>query len=146
MSFNWRYHVHPDGSFARLGNSDGCFDGYTDDELAQFCPCSRRNHRDRSRQLPPCSRCGGGLALYWNAPLQTGVMMELCPVCDAGRPAAAAFIRWHQDPDRDRTAVQELFEAWEEETLNAHGWYRATDTEPPAAPPLPPGLTPRGHG
>ncbi|MEU9413077.1 DUF6300 family protein [Streptomyces sp. NPDC048281] len=146
MSFSWRYHVHPDGSFARLGNADGSLDHYTDDQLARLCSCARRDPEDPPRTMPDCSRCGGALTLYWNAPLITGVMMELCPACDGARPAAAAFIRWHRDPDREPQAVQGLFEAWEEETLNAHGWYRAADVQAPPAPPLPPELTPRGHG
>ncbi|MEU2424179.1 DUF6300 family protein [Streptomyces sp. NPDC007851] len=96
--------------------------------------------------MPACSRCGGALTLYWNAPLQTDVMMELCPVHNGVRLAADAFIRWHRYPDRDPQAVLDPFEAWEEETLNACGWYRAADVRAPPAAPLPPGLTPRGHG
>lgn len=103
---------------------------------------ARRAPGDPPRPMPACSRRAGALTLYWNAPLQTGVMMELCPVCDGARPTAAAFIRWHRDPDRDPQAVQDLFEAWEEETLNAHGWFRAADVKAPPAAPLPPGPPP----
>ncbi|MFF7549675.1 DUF6300 family protein [Streptomyces canus] len=27
--------------------------------------------------------------------------MELCPACEAERPAASALIRWYRAPDRD---------------------------------------------
>ncbi|MFE1444392.1 DUF6300 family protein [Streptomyces sp. NPDC058739] len=35
----------------------------------------------------------------------TGGAMELCPACDARRPAARAFIQWHRDADRDPKAL-----------------------------------------
>ncbi|MFI1035985.1 DUF6300 family protein [Streptomyces sp. NPDC020951] len=46
--------------------------------------------------------------------LGTEVWRELCPACDARRPAARAFIHWHRDVDGD-------FEGWETETMHAHG-------------------------
>ncbi|MFF8676179.1 DUF6300 family protein [Streptomyces sp. NPDC015242] len=55
----------------------------------------------------------------------TGVWMELCPACDAHRPAARAFIQWHRDPDRAPKALPKLFEDWETGTMHAHGWTRA---------------------
>ncbi|MFJ4893815.1 DUF6300 family protein [Streptomyces sp. NPDC088788] len=76
-----------------------------------------------------CSRCGTRLLLQWNGRLMTGVWMELCTTCDAHRPAARAFITWYADPDRDLTAVPRLFEAWETETMHAHGWARAPRPE-----------------
>ncbi|MEV5795891.1 DUF6300 family protein [Streptomyces sp. NPDC060011] len=36
--------------------------------------------------------------------------MDLCPACDAHRPAARAFIRWYRDPDRDPKALPQLLE------------------------------------
>ncbi|MFH9065655.1 DUF6300 family protein [Streptomyces coeruleorubidus] len=77
------------------------------------------------RPLRPCSRCGGDLLLQWTGPWGTGVWMELCPACDADRPAAGAFIRWHRNPDRDPKALPKLFEDCETETMHAHGWSRA---------------------
>lgn len=76
----------------------------------------------------------------------TGMWMELCTTCDAHRPAARAFIAWYADPDRDLTAVPGLFEAWETETMHAHGWARAP--EPDAAPGARPhlSLVPRDSG
>ncbi|MFD9444191.1 DUF6300 family protein [Streptomyces sp. NPDC060006] len=58
----------------------------------------------------PCSRCGGDLMLHWHDPWGTGVWMELCPACDADRPAARAFIDWRLNPDRDTTILPKLFE------------------------------------
>ncbi|MER6274406.1 DUF6300 family protein [Streptomyces sp900105755] len=80
---------------------------------------------DEEQPARPCSRCGSDLLLHWHGPLGTGVWMELCPVCDAYRPAARAFIRWHRDADRDPTALPQLFEDWETETMHAQGWARA---------------------
>jgi hypothetical protein len=76
----------------------------------------------------------------------TGVWMELCPACDAHRPAARAFIRWYRDADRAPKALPQLFEDWETETMHSHGWARAPQLAPPDSPAPPPGLTPRGRG
>jgi hypothetical protein len=57
--------------------------------------------------------------------------MELCAACDAHRPAARAFIRWHRDADRDPKALPQLFQDWETETMHAHGWARAQEPEAP---------------
>ncbi|MFH8470639.1 DUF6300 family protein [Streptomyces sp. NPDC017991] len=46
----------------------------------------------------PCSRCRGGLTLHWRGPWVSGVIIELCPACDAHKPAARAFLDWHRDP------------------------------------------------
>ncbi|MFC6849933.1 DUF6300 family protein [Streptomyces caelestis] len=78
--------------------------------------------------MRPCSRCGGDLLLQRNGPWGTGVWMKLCPACDADRPAAGAFIRWHRNPDRDPKALPKLFEEWETETMYAHGWSRAAQS------------------
>ncbi|MFI0088365.1 DUF6300 family protein [Streptomyces bobili] len=40
--------------------------------------------------VSPCSRCGTDLLLHWHGPLMMGVWMELCPACNARRPAARA--------------------------------------------------------
>ncbi|WP_055616342.1 DUF6300 family protein [Streptomyces phaeochromogenes] len=143
MSFTWRYLVRPDGSFSRMGNIDGSLDNLSDEELDRLRP------DDRDDDEPParlCSRCGADLLLHWHGPLTIGVWMELCVACDAHRPAARAFIRWHRDPDRDPAALPHLFEDWETETMHAHGWARAQEPEVPFSPPAPPGLTPRGRG
>ncbi|MFE6904022.1 DUF6300 family protein [Streptomyces sp. NPDC057717] len=94
----------------------------------------------------PCSRCGGDLLLHWHGPLMTGVWMELCPACDVHRPAARAFIQWYRDADRDPTALPQLFEHWEAETMHAHGWSRAPQPEAPPSPPAHLRLVPRGQG
>ncbi|MDX2576654.1 DUF6300 family protein [Streptomyces scabiei] len=143
MSFSWRYLVRPDGSFSRIGNLNGSLDGVSDEELARLSPADRDGEEQPAR---PCSRCGGDLLLHWHGPLMTGVWMELCPACDAHRPAARAFIRWYRDADRDPTALPQLFEDWETETMHAHGWARAPQLAPPDSPPPPSGLTPRGRG
>jgi hypothetical protein len=144
MSFTWRYLVRPDGSFTRIGNIDGSLDNVSDEELARLRPAADPDEDEQPAR--PCSRCGGDLLLHWHGPLATGVWMELCPACDAHRPAARAFIRWHRDADRDPSALPQLFEDWETETMHAHGWARAAPPEAPASPPAPFGLTPRGRG
>ncbi|MFJ8082766.1 DUF6300 family protein [Streptomyces sp. NPDC096205] len=62
--------------------------------------------------------------------------MQLCPACDARRPAARAFIQWYRDPDRDPTALPQPFEEWETETVHAHGWVRALQPEALPSPPV----------
>ncbi|MFF8883176.1 DUF6300 family protein [Streptomyces flaveolus] len=142
MSFTWRYVVYPDGSFCRVGNVDGSLDDVGDEDLARLHP-----ERDEDAQPPrPCSRCGTDLLLRWHGPLMTGVWMELCPACDARRPAARAFIQWYRDPDRDPSALPKLFEDWETESMHAHGWARAPQPEAPPSPPAPLRLVPRGDG
>ncbi|MEU7649208.1 DUF6300 family protein [Streptomyces huasconensis] len=121
MSFTWRYLVRPDGSFCRIGNADGSLDNISDEELARFHPV-REEDEQPARS---CSRCHGELLLHWHGPLMTGVWMELCPACDAHRPAARAFIHWYRDADRDPRALPQLFEDWEAETMHDHGWVRA---------------------
>jgi hypothetical protein len=142
MSFTWRYVVRPDGSFCRVGNLDGSLDNVSDEELARLHPePNEEEHREQ-----PCSRCGTDLLLHWHGPLATGVWMELCPACDAHRPAARAFIQWYRDPDRDPRALPKLFEDWETETMHAHGWARAPQPEAPPSSLVPLSLVPRGHG
>ncbi|WP_331726598.1 DUF6300 family protein [Streptomyces uncialis] len=143
MSFAWRYVVRPDGSFCRLTNIDGGLDHVSDEELARLHPAEDQGDGQPAR---PCSRCGGVLLLHWHGPLMTGVWMELCPACDARRPAASAFIRRYRDPDRDLSALPRLFGDWETETLHAHGWARAPEPATPPGPPVHPGLMPRGEG
>ena len=143
MSFTWRYLVRPDGSFSRIGNLNGSLDDVSDEELARMRPADRDDEEQPAR---PCSRCGSDLLLHWHGPLGTGVWLELCAACDAHRPAARAFIRWHRDADRDPKALPQLFEDWETETMHAHGWARAQEPAAPFSPPAPPGLTPRGRG
>lgn len=138
MPCTWRYLLRPDGSFCRIGNLDGRLDHLQDDEYGRlFHAPDTEQHPDR-----PCSRCGVELVLHWNGPLFTGVRMELCPVCDAHLPAAAAFIRWHRDPNRDPQALPYLFDSWELETMNAHGWSRPAQPEIPDSPPAPVILVP----
>jgi hypothetical protein len=142
MSFTWRYLVRPDGDFCRIANLDGSVDNVSDEELARLRPFDR----EEDKPTRPCSRRGGDLFLHWHGPLGTGVWMELCPACDAHRPAARAFIRWHRDADRAPKALPQLFEDWEAETMRAHVWARAEEPEAPCSPPAPPGLIPRGRG
>ncbi|MCX4657418.1 DUF6300 family protein [Streptomyces microflavus] len=90
MSFTWRYVVRPDGSFGRVGNLNGSLDNVSDEELA------RLGQDDDEQPERPCSRCGALLLLDWHGPLMTGVWMELCPACDADRPAARAAAERHR--------------------------------------------------
>ncbi|MEU2026155.1 DUF6300 family protein [Streptomyces sp. NPDC016469] len=143
MSFTWRYVVSPDGSFCRIGNLNGSLDNTSDEELAALHPVRAEDEQPAR----PCSRCGTELLLHWHGPWMTGVdWLELCPACDAGRPAARAFIQWHRDAGRDPGALPQLFEDWEAETMHAHGWSRAPQPEAPSSPPAHVSLVPRGQG
>ncbi|MEN8651727.1 DUF6300 family protein [Streptomyces sp. 21So2-11] len=142
MSFTWRYVVRPDGAFCRIGNLDGSLDNVGDEELARLHPV-----RDEDKQpARPCSRCDGDVLLHWHGPLMTGEWMELCPACDAHRPAARAFIHWYRDADRDPKKLPSLFEDWETETMHAQGWARTPQPDAPPSPPAPLSLVPRGQG
>ncbi|MGW0572986.1 DUF6300 family protein [Streptomyces tauricus] len=146
-TFSWRYLAYADGSFCRMGNIDGSFDDYTDVDLAHMEADLRGDDTEaRESAWRACSRCAGGLTLYWRGPWVSGVMMELCPACDAHKPAARAFLDWHRDPDRDPGILPQLFEDWETETMHAHGWARAAEPEAPPAQPVHPHLVPRGSG
>lgn len=144
MSMTWRYVVHPDGSFWRTPN----IDGRLDNTLARLCDLAGIDQDERPAE--PCSRCGGDLLLHWHTPLQgpfsRGIILELCPACDASRPAARAYIQWHNDLPRDPKKLPQLFEAWQDETMDAHGWARIPKPETPASPWVHPHLIPRGHG
>lgn len=149
MSMTWRYLVRPNGSFWRTPNINGSLDNVSDaelDEIIRLIPTCR----DQDKQPTPCSRCGGGLLLHWHSPLNgpfsRGIYLELCPACDASRPAAHAYIQWYRDLPRDPKKLPELFEAWEDETMHAHGWARILPPEAPTSPPAHPRLIPRGHG
>jgi hypothetical protein len=88
----------------------------------------------RSQELPHCSRCDGDHLLT------TAVMpkkdtfgqpihLELCKICDANQPAAAALIRFFtegggHDTSRSAEGAQLLME-WTKEGMAAHGWYWA---------------------
>ncbi|MER5652679.1 DUF6300 family protein [Streptomyces sp. NPDC102256] len=83
--------------------------------------------------------------------LRTGVSMELCTTCDAQRPAARAVIDWYADEDPRSRGCAQLFDAWETETMHAHGWARSPqpETAPGARPNLtlvPPGSGARADG
>ncbi|WP_443071242.1 DUF6300 family protein [Streptomyces sp. YIM 132580] len=65
----------------------------------------------------------------------TGVWMELCPACDAHRPAACSLIQWHRDPGRDPKVLPKLFEDWGTEIMLAHGWVRTPQADTPPSPP-----------
>ncbi|GGK31532.1 hypothetical protein GCM10011583_74230 [Streptomyces camponoticapitis] len=143
MSFTWRSVVRLDGSFCRFGNVDGSLDNVSDEELARLQSVGRDQAEAPDR---PCSRCGGDLLLRWHGASMTGVWMELCPACDARRPAGRAFIQWYRDQDREPKALPQLFEDWETETMHAHGWARAPQPEATPGPTAHPSLVPRGQG
>ncbi|MFE2038888.1 DUF6300 family protein [Streptomyces scopuliridis] len=143
MSSSWRYLVRPDGSFTRFGNVNGSLDSVTDEELARI---RARDNDEEEQPLPPCSRCEGTLTVGWRGgPLFNPVWMELCPVCDAHRPAVSAFLKWHRDPERTSERLPQLFSDWETETVQAQGWLRITEDE--TSPDLPPyeGIQTRGQ-
>lgn len=114
-----------------MGNLDGSLDNFTDEELARLHP----DREDEESLTRPCFRCGGDFLLYWHGPLGTRVWMELCPACDAGRPAVRAFVRWYRDTDRYPQALPRLFEDWE--TMHSHGWARVERPAAPASPTRP---------
>ncbi|MFD5748991.1 DUF6300 family protein [Streptomyces sp. NPDC127033] len=145
MSFEWRYVVRPDGSFIRIGiGTTGTQGPVTDEELARL---DRFQDDEEKKPLPPCSRCEGELVLGWRGgPLFNAVWMELCPVCDAHRPAARAFLKWHRDADRSAEDLPHLFSDWESETMQAMGWVRIMEDEMPSGLPLHKGPQPRGRG
>ncbi|MFE2736248.1 DUF6300 family protein [Streptomyces sp. NPDC059349] len=63
------------------------------------------DYLNRPAETASLTCCGSDLLLHCHGPLMTGVWMELCPACDAHRPAARAFIQWHRDSDRDPKAL-----------------------------------------
>ncbi|MFH8492464.1 DUF6300 family protein [Streptomyces longisporoflavus] len=139
MAVIWRYLLRSDGSFSRVANIDGILDHVTDDELAGTCHTDADGDDQPAR---PCSRCGTDLLPHGHGPLMTGVWMELCPVCDAHKPAARAFISWHRAPQLNAARLSRLFHDWEDVIMHAHGWARAPRTAPLPGPQARPGLTP----
>ncbi|MFR0367583.1 DUF6300 family protein [Streptomyces sp. MCC20] len=142
MTFAWRYYVRPDGSFCRLMNIDGSLDSMSDEDLARLPHVGTPEKTEPT----PCSRCAQDLLLYWNGPAMTGVWLELCPICDASRPAATALIAWIRDSDRRPADLPQLFDDWESETMQALGWSFVPAAGAPADLPSYEGHAPRGHG
>ncbi|MFI9772461.1 DUF6300 family protein [Streptomyces sp. NPDC052415] len=81
-----------------------------------------------------------------NGPAMTGGWLELCPVCDADRPAATALIGWIRDSDRCPADLPQLFDDWESETMQALGWSFVPAAGASADLPSYEGHAPRGHG
>lgn len=54
------------------------------------------------------------------------IHLELCPVCDADKPAASALLRWLADGGgQDATRAEEgarLLLEWTKEGMAAYGW------------------------
>ncbi|MGI5461092.1 DUF6300 family protein [Streptomyces sp. CA-249302] len=123
-------------------NIDGSLDSLGDEDLAR-CPTWAAARR---RSRPPCSRCAAELLLYWNGPATTGVWLELCPVCDANRPAGTALIAWIRDSDRRPADLPQLFDDWESKTMQALGWSVVPAAGTPAELPSYEEHAPRGHG
>lgn len=83
-------------------------------------------------KLPDCSRCGGRIIVNGATPLRDSfgrpIVLELCPSCDAEKPAAGALIRWFQsgapaDPAyRAGKRDAQRFQAWQEEALAPYGY------------------------
>lgn len=84
-----------------------------------------------SDRLPQCSRCRGDLltsiVMPQNDEHGRPIHLELCPACDADRPAAGALIRYFEDGrGRDATRAKEgalLVMEWTKEGMAAHGWF-----------------------
>ncbi|GAA2524012.1 DUF6300 family protein [Streptomyces longisporus] len=84
----------------------------------------------RSERLPQCSRCQGKLITSAVMPKDDDegrpIHLELCAVCDADKPAAAAMIRFFTEGGgRDVSRAEEgarLLWDWAREGMAAHGW------------------------
>ncbi|MER7109451.1 DUF6300 family protein [Streptomyces sp. NPDC000229] len=89
-------------------------------------------HRvDLSDNLPPCSRCRGDLVSSVVMPKEDAfgrpIHLQLCPTCDAEKPAAGALLRFFaegggRDTARAEEGAQLLME-WTKEGMAEHGWY-----------------------
>ncbi|MET8038757.1 DUF6300 family protein [Streptomyces sp. NPDC005345] len=85
----------------------------------------------RSQDLPSCSRCGGDRLLTTpRMPMKDAsgqpIELELCEVCDADKPAAAALIAFFtegggHDVSRSTEGARLLME-WTKEGMADHGW------------------------
>ncbi len=106
-------------------------------------------HRvELSDQLPSCSRCGGKLissaVMPQNDSAGRPIHLELCPACDAAKPAAAALLHWFATggghaSTRAQEGAKRMLE-WTKEGMAEHGWHwaePAAGNEPPSAGPLP---------
>ncbi|MGN9796206.1 DUF6300 family protein [Streptomyces sp. OZ13] len=101
------------------------------------------DHIELSDQLPSCSRCGGEVLSSVVMPQTDAagrpIHLQLCPACDADKPAASALLAWladggGHDPSRTQEGAMLLME-WTKEGMAEHGWHWAespTGTPPPA--------------
>jgi hypothetical protein len=113
-----------------------------------------------SGSLPPCERCDGPVLISSESPVEgtfgQPVKLQLCPACDAGKPAAGRLIRWLESGAgrvTDEAAVKAsareagvLFAAWQKEVMAEHGYRWVPNTEPPSGPAPYRGPRPRGRG
>jgi hypothetical protein len=84
-----------------------------------------------SDKLPQCSRCRGNLITSAVMPKDDAdgrpIHLELCPACDADKPAAGALLRFlAEGGGRDETRGEEgarLLMEWTKESMADHGWY-----------------------
>ncbi|MFH0246425.1 DUF6300 family protein [Streptomyces sp. HK10] len=83
-----------------------------------------------SDNLSPCSRRGGALLSAASMPRKDSfgqpIRLELCPACDADKPAAGVLLRWltsggGKDPARAAEGAR-LGMEWMKEGMAAHGW------------------------
>ncbi|MCX4564691.1 DUF6300 family protein [Streptomyces phaeochromogenes] len=86
----------------------------------------------RSQTLPACSRCHGDHLLTMADMPKTDaygrrIRLELCKVCDADKPAAAAVIRFFTTGGgHDLSRAEEgsrLMTEWTREGMAAYGWH-----------------------
>ncbi|MEU0990669.1 DUF6300 family protein [Streptomyces sp. NPDC005953] len=101
--------------------------------------------------MPPCARCGGEPIVSLAGPVGgfgLPVPVQLCPACDADKPAARALLAFFTsgagfDTSRGEEAAR-LMGAWQGEAMAACGFHGVpapnTDSPPHTGPQL------HGHG
>lgn len=91
-------------------------------------------HVRRHDDMPSCSRCDEMLAIQTNIPTgEETVLLELCPVCDAGDGVAGRLVEQLMLPAEEKSVdvLGDLLSVWIREAMAARGWHWRPDVEPP---------------